>query len=44
MGVLVDCEKVVKESIAGLGGLDIIISNAVRNSKFGLAHCDCQSL
>ncbi len=29
MGVLEDCVKVVKESIGGLGGLDVIVSNAV---------------
>ena len=28
-GVLADCERMVQESIDGLGGLDIIISNAV---------------
>ncbi|MCJ1470116.1 hypothetical protein MMC07_008761 [Pseudocyphellaria aurata] len=28
VGVLADCERVVQESIDGLGGLDIIISNA----------------
>ena len=29
MGVLSDCQNVVRESITALGGLDIIISNAV---------------
>lgn len=29
VGVLADCERTVQESIDGLGGLDIIISNAV---------------
>ena len=29
MGVLKDCQRVVKESLEGLGGLDIIVSNAV---------------
>lgn len=29
MGVLDDCVRIVKESIRGLGGLDIIVSNAV---------------
>jgi hypothetical protein len=29
MGVEADCIRTVKESIAELGGLDIIISNAV---------------
>jgi hypothetical protein len=29
MGLESDCVKTVKEAIAGLGGLDIIISNAV---------------
>ena len=29
MGVLEDCQRVVKESLKALGGLDIIISNAV---------------
>ncbi len=29
MGLLVDCERTVLESIDGLGGLDIIVSNAV---------------
>ena len=33
MGVLEDCERVVQESIKGLGGLDVIISNAVGNSE-----------
>lgn len=29
MGIEADCNKVVKESIDKLGGLDVIISNAV---------------
>ena len=29
MGVLDDCKKVVKESLKALGGLDVIVSNAV---------------
>ena len=29
MGKLADCERIVQEAIAGLGGLDVIISNAV---------------
>ncbi len=29
MGELADCERIVQEAIDGLGGLDIIISNAV---------------
>lgn len=29
MGVLADCESTVQEAIDGLGGLDVIISNAV---------------
>ena len=29
VGVMADCERTVKESREGLGGLDIIISNAV---------------
>lgn len=33
MGVLADCQRVVRESSAGLGGLDIIISNAVRQDE-----------
>ena len=45
MGVLEDCQRVVKESLKVLGGLDIIVSNAVsfffdfqiaRSSKAGL--------
>ena len=37
VGVLADCERTVKESISGLGGLDIIISNAgwTKLSDFG---------
>jgi len=27
--VLEDCVRIVKESIRGLGGLDVIVSNAV---------------
>lgn len=30
--MLADCERIVQESIDGLGGLDIIINNAVRLS------------
>lgn len=30
MGVEADCVRVVEQAIAHLGGLDIIISNAVR--------------
>lgn len=30
MGVEADCAKVVEEAHKGLGGLDILISNAVR--------------
>ena len=29
MGKLADCERIVQETIVGLGGLDVIISNAV---------------
>ena len=29
MGLLKDCERTVQESIDALGGLDIIVSNAV---------------
>lgn len=29
MGKLTDCERIVQEAIDGLGGLDVIISNAV---------------
>lgn len=29
MGKLADCERIVQEAVAGLGGLDVIISNAV---------------
>ena len=29
MGKLADCERIVQEAIDGLGGLDVIISNAV---------------
>ena len=32
MGKLVDCERIVQEAIDGLGGLDVIISNAVRST------------
>ncbi|KAA6410332.1 MAG: alcohol dehydrogenase [Lasallia pustulata] len=37
VGVLADCERTVKESISGLGGLDIIVSNAgwTKLSDFG---------
>lgn len=40
VGVLADCERTVKESISGLGGLDIIISNAgwTKMSAFGDLH------
>lgn len=40
VGVLADCERMVKESISGLGGLDIIISNAgwTKMSEFGDLH------
>ncbi|MCJ1255606.1 hypothetical protein MMC24_003423 [Lignoscripta atroalba] len=40
VGVLADCERVVKESIKGLGGLDIIVSNAgwTKFSDFGDLH------
>lgn len=34
VGVLADCERTVQESIDGLGGLDIIISNAVSATAF----------
>ena len=30
MGVAKDCERVVKEAAEKLGGLDVLISNAVR--------------
>ena len=30
VGILADCKRMVKESIEKLGGLDIIINNAVR--------------
>lgn len=33
VGVLADCEKTVQESIDRLGGLDIIIANAVSNLR-----------
>ena len=29
MGLREDCERTIKESIEGLGGLDVIVSNAV---------------
>ena len=29
MGKLADCERIVQEAVDGLGGLDVIISNAV---------------
>ena len=29
MGILADCQRVVRESIRALGGLDVIVSNAV---------------
>lgn len=29
-----DCQKMVKETIDQLGGLDVVISNAVCNSYF----------
>ena len=29
MGKLADCERIVQEAIDGLGGLDVIVSNAV---------------
>ena len=32
MGKLQDCERIVQEAVDGLGGLDIIISNAVRSA------------
>ncbi|MCJ1404134.1 hypothetical protein MMC11_007359 [Xylographa trunciseda] len=40
MGVLADCERVVKEAIAELGGLDVIVSNAgwTKVSQFGDLH------
>ena len=33
VGIMADCQRLVKESIEGLGGLDIIISNAVSLPK-----------
>lgn len=39
MGVLADCQKVVKEALAGLGGLDIIVSNAVRRYEPNARMC-----
>lgn len=35
VGVLADCERTVQVSIDGLGGLDIIISNAVSVTASG---------
>ena len=34
MGVLADCQRVVRESISSLGGLDVIVSNAVSFDSF----------
>ena len=31
-GVIAECEKLVKDSIEALGGLDIVIGNAVRTT------------
>ncbi|MCJ1299270.1 hypothetical protein MMC08_002062 [Hypocenomyce scalaris] len=40
VGVLADCDRTIKESISGLGGLDIIIANAgwTKISDFGDLH------
>jgi len=40
MGVLADCERVVKEAVKELGGLDVIVSNAgwTKISQFGDLH------
>lgn len=35
VGVLADCERIVQESVDGLGGLDIIVANAVRDHPPG---------
>lgn len=37
VGVLADCERIVEEAIKGLGGLDVIISNAgwTKFAEFG---------
>lgn len=40
MGKLEDCERVVQEAIDGLGGLDIIISNAVCSTVRLSKPCD----
>lgn len=32
MGKLSDCERIVQEAVDGLGGLDVIIANAVGSS------------
>lgn len=37
--MLEDCVRVVKESIRGLGGLDVIISNAVSFSLLSMELC-----
>lgn len=29
MGILAECERTIQEAIDGLGGLDVIVSNAV---------------
>ena len=34
MGVLADCEQVVREASTELGGLDVIVSNAVSVGDF----------
>lgn len=40
MGKLADCERIVQEAIDGLGGLDVIISNAVCFAVRLSRHCD----
>ena len=40
MGKLVDCERIVQEAIDGLGGLDVIISNAVCSTVRFSKPCD----
>ena len=40
MGELADCERIVQEAIDGLGGLDIIISNAVGSAVCISGPCD----
>jgi NAD(P)-dependent dehydrogenase (short-subunit alcohol dehydrogenase family) len=32
VGLLADCERIIQEALSKLGGLDIIVSNAVRHN------------